>query len=388
MDQPAQARTPRPLPKPQRHLRLTMTTNAHHPLTVLADENIAGLDDYFACHQNVKLIQINGRAITDSLWQYRPDALFIRSVTPINEDTLPATACQNLRFVGTATIGTDHIDQSHLAKQNIAFASAQGSSKHSVAQYVIAAILTLRPELLSQKNPTLGIVGLGNIGGALAFYAKQLGFGVRGFDPLLPKGGDNNACFDEVLTSDVISVHTPLTHQGASNYPTYHLFDTQAFNKTNPNALFINTARGQVVSENALLDWLAYPNALAVLDVYEYEPFVSAHLLSRLAIATPHIAGYTLEGKWCGTDRIYRAFCRYFGLMAQHRLEQFLPDNPYRFGDLLAAVKQGDTKKVRAFYDIKADDTRLRSSACQSGITKETFDNLRKSYPLRRQWLP
>lgn len=357
------------------------------PLTVIADENIAGLDEYFARHQNIRLIKMNGRTITDNVWQHKPHALFIRSVTPINETTLPANVCHNLRFVGTATIGTDHIDQSHLAKHNIAFASAQGSSKHSVAQYVITAILTLRPNSITSPL-RLGIIGLGNIGKTLAFYAKQLGWQVVGYDPFLSKSADNCHNLTQTLQSDVVSIHTPLTYPKDSPYPTFAMVNDDFLAHLPTHTLLINTARGQLIDEQTLLNDISKSARQVVLDVFPNEPIIGKPLLSATTLATPHIAGYTLEGKWCGTDMIYRAFCQHVGLIATHRLEQFLPDNLYRFGDLVNALKKGDDNVLSHFYDIKADDTRLRTSAYQDGITKEGFDLLRKNYPLRRQWLP
>lgn len=360
------------------------TQTAHRLLTIIADENITGLNDYFANHKNVRLIKMSGRAITDSLWEHKPHALLIRSVTPITPTTFIG---HHPLFIGTATIGTDHVDKDYLTRLGIGFADAKGSSKHSVAQYVITAILTAHPELLSWRTPPIiGIVGLGNIGQLVAWYAKKLGFVVLGYDPFLPKAGDNNARFDDILKADIISVHTPLTNETQSNYPTYHLFNSTVFDKLNPNALFINTARGQIVSESALLDWLKHPNACAVLDVYEHEPDVPAYLLDRLELATPHIAGYTLDGKLRGTDMIYRAFCQYFGLPIQYQYTTLLSKSNYRFSDLLDSLQQGDIKTLTRFYDIRQDDKALRAVSTITGVNKIAFDSLRKRYGLRREW--
>lgn len=355
-------------------------------LTVLADENIAGLGAYFAKHDTINLIQTSGRQIPAKIADCRPDALFIRSVTPINEQTLIG---DTVKFVGTATLGIDHVDTDFLSKKNIAFASAQGSSKHSVAQYVLTAIATLRP--MAMTTPiTLGIVGLGNIGATLADYAIRLGWQVAGYDPFLPKSAINNSTFDEVLSiSDVISLHTPLTKTG--EYPTYHLIDNTAFGKMNECAMLINSARGQVVCEQALLGDVGRTGRQVVLDVFEHEPSVSDELLSSLVLATPHIAGYTLDGKLRGTDMIYQAFCQTFGFVPSVVLQDVLPNNPYCVDDWIKGVKQGNMDILPSFYDIKADDKALRAvnvgGADFAGVGGADFDRLRKDYQLRREWV-
>lgn len=355
-------------------------------LTVLADENIAGLGAYFAKHDNITLIQSSGRQIPAKIDECRPDALFIRSVTPINQTTLVG---DTVKFVGTATLGIDHVDTEFLNKKNIGFASAVGSSKHSVAQYVLTAIATLRPRAMTTPI-TLGIIGLGNIGQTLAQYAKRLGWQVVGYDPLLPKSAINNSTFDEVLSiSDVISLHIPLTKAG--KYPTYHLLNQTAFSKMNECAMLINTARGQVVCEQALMDDVGRTGRQVVLDVFEYEPSVSDELLSSLVLATPHIAGYTLDGKLRGTDMIYQAFCQTFGLVPSVVLQDILPNNPYCVDEWIQGVQQGDGDILPSFYDIKADDKALRAvnvgGADFAGVGGADFDRLRKDYLLRREWV-
>lgn len=350
-------------------------------ITVLADENIAGLEVYFAKHDNVKLIQAVGRQISAKIDEYRPDALFIRSVTPINQSTLGDT----VKFVGTATLGIDHVDTDFLHKQNIAFASAAGSSKHSVAQYVLTAILHLRPDSIHQSIK-LGIVGLGNIGKALAEYAEGLGWQVVGFDPFLPKDKWNNSDFETLLaTSDVISIHTPLTQTGT--HPTRHLFDDGAFAKMGHNTMLINSARGQVVCETALMADVARTGRQVVLDVFPCEPTVSDTLLFHVKLATPHIAGYTIEGKLRGTDMVYRAFCRAFGLVEQVSLVDILPHNPYHWQELVDALRARDGSALQAYYDIVADDSALRAVNV-GGVPANAFDNLRKTYRLRHEWQP
>lgn len=373
-------------------------------LTLIADHNIAHLNDYFnerVLGVPITLISLAGRDITANvIEQHQPDALLIRSVTPVNDDLLADN--DSVKFVGSATIGTDHVDLAYLDRRQISFANAAGCSKHSVAQYVITAILTLRPDYwqsLNNQKPVnnqavrLGIIGLGNIGITLAQYAEDLGWQVLGYDPLLPPSSLNNASLDEVLTqSDVISLHVPLTDAAPasavfSDYPTYHLIDEAALAKMPANTLLINSARGPVISEADLLADIERSNRQVVLDVFEHEPVVSTALLDKLTIATPHIAGYTLEGKLRGTqmvfDRFIEVFAKKVDVNHPPMLQSLLPSNAYHWQDLV-----NNPVRLAEFYDIKADDALLREAVdAQAGqIQAHGFDGLRKSYHLRREW--
>ena len=359
-------------------------------LTFIADSNIANLDDYFNAQvldYPATVIKMAGRDITaDVLAQYQPDALLIRSVTKVNEQLLTNNA--SVKFVGSATIGTDHVDQDYLASRHIAFANAAGCSKHSVAQYVMTAILSLRPDYW-QRPIKLGIIGLGNIGSTLAQYAQDLGWQVLGYDPLIPSSIINNASLEQVLTqSNVISLHVPLTSAEQSTHPTRHLINEAAFAQMAAGTLLINTARGPVISEVALLDNLASSQREVVLDVFEHEPEVSETLLSQLAIATPHIAGYTLEGKLRGTQMVFEAFVETFSEQLQavdpQLMDKLLPDNPYTWQEL-----QSQSSKLADYYHIWEDDALLRNAVHQEAgqVQGSDFDALRKAYKLRREWI-
>lgn len=375
-------------------------------LTILADSNIAHLHDYFNEHilqQPINVIAVAGRDIDAAMIaEHKPDALLIRSVTPINAELLKDN--DSVKYVGSATIGTDHVDQDYLRERGIYFSNAAGCSKHSVAQYVLTAIFNLRPQYWlsdnsgindSQAVPVkLGIIGLGNIGSTLASYAADLGWQVLGYDPLLPASAINNASFEQVLSeSDVTSLHVPLTRVGDNDYPTYHLIDKQALAKIANSTILINSARGPVISEaDLMLDLEQNPQRQVVLDVFEHEPIVAAELLNKLAIATPHIAGYTLEGKLRGTQIIFDEFLTVFGpqglgevaVKALYLMDELLPENPYHWQQLKQAPEQ-----LPKFYDIKADNALLRESVDNEAqaVFAEKFDGLRKNYALRREWL-
>lgn len=362
-------------------------------LTILADSNIASLDDFFntealaATHlQEVDVIKVAGRDINAALLaQIEPEVLLVRSVTPVNEALLANN--QSVHFVGSATLGTDHVDQPYLAARNITFANAAGSSKHSVAQYVLSAIMTLHPEYW-QQSMTLGIIGLGNIGSTLAQYADDLGWQVLGYDPLLPVSNLNNASFEQVINqSDVISLHVPLTdkkhndNQVSSDYPTRHLIDQSALNMMPAQTLLINSARGPVIDNAALVADIQKSNRQVVLDVFEDEPQIAEQLLSKLALATPHIAGYSLEGKLRGTQMIYEAFCAHMDILPKQSMHHLLPVNMYLWSEL-----KSHPDKLPKFYDIRQDDQQLRAQCKEGQVNGQDFDNLRRDYHLRREW--
>ena len=353
-----------------------------HAITILADENIANIDDYLS-HHDINVIKLKGRDINQAaIDAHRPHALFIRSVTPIHQGSIQDFG--DVRFIGSATIGTDHVDTGYLAEHGISFANAKGCSKHSVAQYVITAILTLRPDSAHQPI-TLGVIGLGNIGSTLAHYAHELNWQVLGHDPFLAASAINNSSLDDVLSSsDVVSIHTPLTHAG--EHPTYEMLSADNPSKLKNNALLINTARGEIINQDGLLNSIRTKKLQVVLDVFPHEPHIDQVLLDHLDIATPHIAGYTLEGKLRGTDMIYQAFCQTFNQTIIQHIAPLLPDNPYKWSDFLAGVRSHPEQILKNYYDITKDDHDLRRVA-NNGVHPADFDHLRKTYNLRHEWL-
>ncbi|MDO4897404.1 MAG: 4-phosphoerythronate dehydrogenase [Moraxella sp.] len=351
-------------------------------MNILADENIAHLDDYF-CHDNINLIKLKGREINEcAIDKYDPTALLIRSVTPINADTISNPA--NIKFIGSATIGTDHVDNEFIQKNHIHFVNAKGSSKHSVAQYVITALLSKYPDLANKKI-TLGIVGLGNIGSTLTRYAKDLNWEILGHDPYLPTSVFNNSTFNDLLkNSDIVSIHTPLTKSG--DYPTHQLFNKTTLSQLKNNAILINTARGDIVNQDDLLWAMDNKNLSVMLDVFPFEPTIDKALLDKLTLATPHIAGYTLDGKLRGTDMIYQAFCKYFDLPILQSMDNLLPPNHCHWQTLKDKLFKGDTDILKSYYDILKDDENLRR-ICTNKVHGADFDRLRKDYELKREWL-
>ncbi|MDZ7720371.1 MAG: 4-phosphoerythronate dehydrogenase [Balneolaceae bacterium] len=245
----------------------------------------------------------------DHATQY--DALLIRTVTKLNSDTLPEAG--NLKFVGSATAGFDHVDIDHLHTLGIEFARSEGCNANAVAEYVLTVLYRwgqLRGEKVEDLR--IGVVGCGNTGGALIGYLKKLGIEYVPYDPPKEEREENftSADLDELLSCDVLSFHTPLTKNGP--HPTYHMCDG-AWLK-HGFKLIINASRGGVVDEKALFE--AKRMGLIrdfILDVWENEPVFSDQIAKEALIATPHIAGYSREAKWKASEIVIRKMIEFFG---------------------------------------------------------------------------
>ncbi|WP_180183413.1 4-phosphoerythronate dehydrogenase [Acinetobacter sp. YH01020] len=347
-------------------------------MKIVADENLAFTEYFFAEFGEIK--QAAGRTLTHADVK-DADALLVRSVTQVNAELIQQTT---LKFVGSATIGTDHLDITALEKQGIAWSNAAGCNAQAVAEYVITALLFVKPELLNANEQfTLGIVGLGNVGSRLAVMAELFGWNVIGYDPFVQSDQVKQVEFAELLKkADAISIHVPLTKVG--EYPTYHLINAAALAAMKPSAILINSARGPVVEEAALIADIQQTQRKVVLDVFEHEPEILAALLDLIYVVTPHIAGYSLEGKARGTQMIYEAFCQTFNQPINKAFESQLPVcEQYFTGADFKTVLQRYLKDI---YDIARDDANLRACLKDGKVDQKAFDYLRKTYPLRREW--
>lgn len=347
-------------------------------MKIVADENLAFTDYFFS--EFGEISHQAGRTLTHADVQ-DADALLVRSVTQVNAELIQDTA---LKFVGSATIGTDHLDISALEKQGMSWSNAAGCNAQAVSEYVITALLHLKPELMdAQQSFTLGIIGLGNVGSRLATMAKLLGWNVIGYDPFVQRDHVNQVELDELLkTADAISTHVPLTKTG--EHPTYHLIHADALAQMKPDTILINSARGAVLAEADLIADIQKTSRQVVLDVFEHEPEISEQLLNLIALVTPHIAGYSLEGKARGTQMIYDTFCKTFDIQAHKQFETQLPvcELYFKDQDLKTVLKA----KLKDIYDIARDDHNLRTCLKDGKVDQKAFDSLRKTYPLRREW--
>ncbi|MCD9493496.1 4-phosphoerythronate dehydrogenase [Photobacterium carnosum] len=363
-------------------------------MKILIDENMPYAQQLFS--QLGDVIAKPGRTLTaDDLVGI--DALMIRSVTKVNADLI--AKADKLKFVGTATAGQDHVDQDLLAAKGITFTAAPGCNKVGVAEYVLSSLMVLgQQQDFSIFDRTIGIIGAGNVGTYLAKCLDALGIRYLLNDPLKQAQGDKRQ-FDSLerllVECDVITTHTPITRTG--DYPTHHLVDADFLAAMQPNAILINAARGPVVDNQALKQVLqAATNGsgktlTAVLDVFEQEPLVDLELLPLLAFATPHVAGYGLEGKARGTTMVFNSFCQFLSSKHHALASDLLPIAPVPQVQLSRQWDEATLfSLIQLVYDVRKDDGIFRREMLAAGDDNRkmatAFDLMRKNYWDRREY--
>ena len=344
-------------------------------LNIVADENMIGVPELFSYFGKIRLL--SGRDITADDVEFA-DVLLVRSVTRVDKDLLEGSS---VRFVGSATIGVDHIDQIYLRQEGIRFAYAPGCNAAAVVQYVFSALCKLCPDW---ELKTVGIVGCGNVGNLLRNKLLALNVSCRVYDPFLSSiEGSELDNLNHVAQSDIVTVHTPLTLDGP--YPTVKMIDQKIINEIKEGALLINAGRGEVVDSKALLDRLKFGKSLKVaLDVWESEPNINIELMEKIDLATPHIAGYSLDGKRSGTAMIYSNFLAWMDVSAIGTKQIGIEPRLIDLGDNTTLAEC-----ILKSYDITIDDKSMRSlinSVSSSTGIAEAFDHLRKVYPERRDF--
>lgn len=320
------------------------------------------------------------------------EILAVRSTLRVNRALL---AGSRVRFVGTATIGTDHLEIPWLEQAGIRWCSAAGCNANSVAEYMAAALLRLAArQNFTLAGMTMAVIGVGNVGRLVVRKLGALGLRILQNDP--PRqAAEKSPAFrplDEILPqADIVTLHVPLTAAGP--YPTRHLADAGFFAKLKPGAIFINAARGGAQDSDALLAALAGGRvAHAILDTWEGEPAFRPDVLRRAAWGTPHIAGYSYEGKVMGTVMVYRELCRFLGVQPDWDHEPLLP--PPAVPEIALAAPAADMpderlleQAVRQLYDIERDDANLRRiAALEDQARGRAFEELRQKYPMRREF--
>lgn len=349
-------------------------------MKILVDENMPYARELFS--RTGEVVAVPGRPVpTAELAD--ADALMVRSVTKVNEALL---SDKPIKFVGTATAGTDHVDEDFLARAGIGFSAAPGCNAIAVVEYVFSALLMLAErDGFQLTDRTVGIVGVGNVGGRLQKRLEALGIKTLLCDPPRADRGDREdfqPLEKLVAEADILTFHTPLYKDGL--YQTLHLADEALLQALKPGTILINACRGPVVDNQALLRVLQQRQDLrVVLDVWEPEPDLNVELLARVDIGTAHIAGYTLEGKARGTTQVFEAWTRFLGQPQQVALETLLPAPEFGRISLHGPLDQPTLKRLaHLVYDVRRDDAPLRKVAGQPG----EFDRLRKQYLERREW--
>lgn len=354
-------------------------------LRIVADENIPAVAR--ALPRLVELRLLPGRRI-DAAAVRDADALLVRSVTRVGPELL----CDSrVKFVASATAGLDHVDADWLAGRGIAFAWAPGSNAESVAQYVAAALLRIaRERRIELEGRTIGIVGVGQCGSRVERVARALGMKPLLHDPPISRVRPDFAHLplERLLEAEFLTLHVPLIEEGADR--TRDLISASALAAMRPNAVLINASRGGVVDEAALVRALeAKRLGAAVIDAWIGEPSIRPELLARAAIGTPHIAGYSTDGKFRGTQMILRALGLHFGLPIPWTPADELPpvadrlELQSRGGSLMETLADA----VAQAYPIVRDAAALRETlAMPASAASVRFDELRKRYPVRREF--
>ena len=345
-------------------------------LSIIADENIPALDALFGDLGTIK--KLPGRTMSaDDLRD--ADILLVRSVTKVNAALLTHSKIQ---FVGTCTIGTDHLDKAFFETQNIQWSAAPGCNAGGVVQYALAAMATYCPDW---ANKTVGIIGCGNVGGRLYRTLKALGVKLIVADPHKNTQQISElTTLDKVLGADIICVHTPLIIEGEE--PTLNIINANNLPLIKPDALLISAGRGEVIDNFALFKYLqSTPSLQVVLDVWAEEPNIYTPLMPLIRCGTPHIAGYSFEGKLNGSLMIFEALAKHLGLPQEDIAARLSAVQKNILGEATALNATTINEAVLKSYNLK-DDHALIAGAIESEEPMATaFDKLRKNYWQRRE---
>ena len=354
-------------------------------MKIIADQNIPQVKPAFSALGDVELLP--GREITRN-HLLDCQCLLVRTVTTINKDLLHDTPVQ---FIGSATIGTDHVDLDYLRQQNITFSNAAGCNAEAAAEYVISGIFALSQH--KNFNPftrKVGIIGCGNVGSNLLKKLQTLGIEALVCDPPKAEQGDNTidtVDFDTIVNKcNLISLHVPLTHKG--KHPTHHLFNQQSLSRLQEGCLLVNASRGPVVDNEALSHVIKQrPDLIAFLDTWENEPNISRTLLQTVDLATPHIAGYSVEGRLRGTQMILDAACGHFAESNQWQMSDLL-SKPKSIGKIEASNNLNFWQQLfQKHHDIWQDNLALKkTSKLSDSDFAQHFDSLRRVYPNRFEY--
>jgi len=365
-------------------------------MKIVADENILAVDDWLA--GITELVLMPGRAISAADVR-DADALLVRSITRVDEILLRNSS---VRFVGTATSGTDHVDRVWLQHAGIQFADAAGCNANAVVEYVLAVFASLiRNASWSPWSCRVAVVGAGHVGSALLRRLQALGIECVACDPYveyLP--GVELVPLDTALQADVVCLHTPLTTEGL--HPTFHMIDATRLNGLAAHTVLINAGRGEVIDNRALLSHLRdNPDRKIILDVWESEPEPDIKLLQRVYAGTPHIAGYSVEAKYAASRCILRQLCDHSGLPLPG-MPGFSQLPPLVHDDRVPADKSGVTapmtdeqmfaeQLLRCFSPDRVTE-RFRKSYLKNAAKVEgaggaaAFDRVRKELLQRREF--
>jgi len=348
-------------------------------IRITADDKIPFLKGVLEPFATVSYLPVNQ---IDRNHALRSDALLVRTRTRCNQELLKGTP---VKFIGTATIGYDHIDTDFCNKNNIRWKNAPGCNSSSVQQYIAASLLRISAESgFDLKDKTIGIIGVGNVGSKVQYLANAMGMKVLLNDPPRERNEKKKSfvSLEHLLgESDIITLHVPLNKDGQDK--TFHLFNRETLGRIKKGCWFINASRGEVAETEALKDALAEEKlAGVVIDVWEREPEIDIPLMHMSFLATPHIAGYSADGKANGTAMIVKDLSEFFGIPLADWYPSEVPDLPESVLAIDCNGKSNEEilrKAVFHSYNIVEDDVRLR-------FDPSRFEKERENYPLRREF--
>lgn len=362
-------------------MQRSVKKSAIKPLKIIADQQIVLAQEVFSQFGEVKLA--NGRSIKQDTVQ-DADVLLVRSVTKVNESLLNNA---RVSFVASATSGIDHIDSSYLSKSNIAFSHAPGSNARSVAEYVLSSLLVLSEQQgFDLADKTVGIIGCGQVGSRVKRFMEVLGIKCLINDPPLAKqvdSQDSNHAFvelEEIYQADIVTLHVPLIVDGP--HPTHQLVNKSFLEKLKTDVTIINTSRGDVIDESALMAFKESNDKVTlILDVWCNEPNIDINLLEKIFIATPHIAGYSYDAKLKATEMLFHALNTHFD--AGLEMPAVLNSNE----EVMSIDDDEIQLAVLQSYDVRGDAIALRGLMDEKKQERANyFDSLRKNYPIRREF--
>lgn len=352
-------------------------------MKIIADENMPNVEALFGGLGDITLV--NGRSLSKEQLM-DADVLLVRSVTKVNESLLDGTP---VKYVGSATIGTDHVDTEYLSEKGIGFNSAPGCNADAVADYVFSSLSYLYfTKSVNWLEAKVGVVGQGNVGRCVASRFVELGCEVVAYDPLVNEtvSGVTLTTLCEVMTCDVICLHAPLTHTGP--YPSFDMINDEYVAHLSAGQTIISAGRGGVINEMALIErFHALGGALnLVLDVWHEEPHPNMQLAALCDIATPHIAGYSKQGREKGTWFIYQSVCSFFDIPLKSSFSE--------------AVSQGSICEIKMNSDLGKEEALNRAIQCCFDVARDSarfkyvmssgedkgFDWLRKNYVERDEF--
>ncbi len=352
-------------------------------LKIIADEKIPFLSEFFSTLgilDTLPASEINQNNIKNY------DVLLVRTVTKVNDKLLEGT---KIKIIGSMTSGIDHIDRNYLRRNKIKLLYAPGSNARSVAEYVIASLLVFaKIKKISLKGKTIGIIGAGNVGTKVAQMCEAIGMRVLLNDPPKYNRTKNKKylSFKRFSDADIITLHIPLTFRG--KYKTFHLIDEKFLNNIKQGTILINTSRGAVIDEEMLIKFRKKLGGL-IIDVWENEPDINIDLLKIADIGTPHIAGYSLDGKFNASYIVYKKLCKFLEIKPNIKKNDIFPEiNEEK--DVL--ITQNDIFKtlyrtILQIYNPLNDHKNLcRVIGVEPRARRKYFEDLRRNYPVRREF--